>query len=82
MIVLPCIYSQFYFFVNGCDDICHRERNECLEFITILQCLHVLECNYLSGKSFSREVNLLLKYENYAMKIFKCSTLLNVRVDI
>ena len=71
MNVLPYEDNQFSIFVKECDYIYHLGCNECLEFIDIWKPLHVLESKYCRRDSFSIEVNFLLKYENYAMKIFK-----------
>ena len=53
------------------DDICHLWINKSSEFITLCQCLHVLEEKYGRGENFSRENNFLLESKNPAMKIFK-----------
>ena len=71
MDVSSYIYSRFSVVFKECYEICHLGRNESSEFITLLQCLNVLE--YKSGRieNFSRANNFLLKYENPDMKVFK-----------
>ena len=49
----------------------HIWRNKSSEFLTICQCLHVLEEKSGRRENFSREHNFLLESENPAMKIFK-----------
>ena len=60
MNLTPCADSRFSVVVRECDEICHIELNECLEFIDISQCLNVLEEKSCRRDSFSREVNFLL----------------------
>ena len=71
MNIYPYVDIQFSVVVNECDDMFNLGRNECFEFIAIWQCLHVLEEKSYKRKSFSRADNFLLKYDNYAMQIFK-----------
>ena len=71
MNVSSCIDSRFYIVVKECDEIYHLGRNESSEFITILQCLHVLEKKSDRGDNFSRDHNFLLEYDNSSMKVFK-----------
>ena len=75
------IDSIFSVVVKEGDDICHLWRKKCSEFLTICQCLHVLEEKSGRGDHFSREHNLLLESENPAMKIPSCSPFLKSRVD-
>ena len=79
MNVSSCIDIIFYVIVKEVDEIYHIGRNERSEFITILQCLHVLE--YKSGRreNFSRYHNFLLESENYAMKIFNLFSVIDVQ---
>ena len=67
----PPIDSIFSVVVKEGDEICHLWRNRSSDFLTLCQCLHVLEKNYSRGDYFSREHNFLLESENPAMKIFK-----------
>ena len=65
------IDSIFSVVVKEGDEICHLWRNKISEFLTLCQCLHVLEEKSGKGDNFYREHNLLLESENPAMKIFK-----------
>ena len=65
------IDSRFAVIVKEGDEIYHLWRNKCFEFLTLCQCLHVLEKKSVRGENLSREHNFLLEYENPAMKIFK-----------
>ena len=76
MNVSSCIYSRFSVFVKEGDEIFHLWCNKISEFITLFQCLHVLEKKSGRGDSFSREHNFLLESENPAMKIFKLLSIL------
>ena len=66
----PCVDRWFSVIVKECDEIFHLRRNECLEFIVILLCLSVLVEKSCMREIFSREVNLLLKSDNYDITIF------------
>ena len=71
MNVFSCVYRRFSVVIKEGDDICHLGRNKNYEFLTLCQCLHVLEEKYGRGDNFSREHNLLLESDNPDMKIFK-----------
>ena len=71
MNVSSLIDSRFAILVNEGDDICHLWRNKCFDFLTLFQCLHVLEKKSGRGDNLSREHNFLLEPENSAVKIFK-----------
>ena len=71
MNVSSIIVSRFAVIVNEGDEICHLWRNKCLEFLTLCQCLHVLDKKSGRGDNFSTEHNFLLESENPAMKIFR-----------
>ena len=71
MNVSSCIDSIFSVVVKKVDEICHIGRNKIYEFITIWQCLNVLEDKSGKGENFSREYNFLSEYKNTAIKIFK-----------
>ena len=71
MSVSSYLDRRFSVLVNGGDDICHIWRNKSSDFLTLCQCLHVLEEKYGRGDNFSREHNLLLESDNPDMKIFK-----------
>ena len=66
-----CIDSIFFVVVKEGDEICHLWRNKISEFLTLFQCLHVLEKKSGREDNLSREHNLLLESENPAMKVFK-----------
>ena len=70
---------RFYVVVKECDDICNLGCNDCFEFVALLLCLNVLEEKYFRRYSFSREDTFLLKSENYAMKIFKLFSVLEIQ---
>ena len=70
MNVSSLIDSIFAVLFKEGDDLCRLWRNKCSEFLTIFQCLDVLEKKYGRGDNFSREHNFLLDSENPAMKIF------------
>ena len=57
-------------------EICHLWRNKSSEFLTIFQCLCVLEDKYGRGDNFSREHNFLLESENPDVKIFDLFSIL------
>ena len=76
MNIRPCLYSRFSLVVRECDKICHLGWNACLEFIYLLQCLHVLEENVFRRWIIYIEDNFLLKSENYATKSFKLLSVL------
>ena len=76
MNVSSCIDSRFSVLVKEVDEICHIWRNKISEFINICQCLHVLEEKSVRGDNFSIENNLILEYDNPAMKIFKLFSIL------
>ena len=65
------IDSIFFVVVKEGDEICHLWSNKISEFITLFQCLHLLEKKSGRGDNFSREHNLLLDSDNPDMKIFK-----------
>ena len=52
------------------------ETMNCLSLLLFDNAICVLEEKYCMSYSFSREDNLLLKYDNSAMKIFKLSYIL------
>ena len=79
MHVYSCTDIMFYVVVREGDEICHIERNESSEFITLWQWLHVLEEKSGRGENLSRELNLLLKSKNPDMKIFKMLSVLEVQ---
>ena len=60
-----CVDSQFSVFVKESHDI-----GECFELVALSQYLHVPEEKSCRRDSFYIEDNFLLKYDNYAMKIF------------
>ena len=71
----------FSIVVQEGDEICHLWRNKSSDFITLCQCLYVLEENSGRGDNFSRENNFLLDSENPAVKIFEfISSLLKAKV--
>ena len=70
MNVSSCKYSRFAVVVKEGGEICHLWRNKISEFLTLFQCLHVLEEKYGRGSNFSREHNLFLESENPDMRIF------------
>ena len=74
------IDSRFYVVIKEGDDICHLWRNKRSEFLTLCQCLHVLEDKSGRGENFSREHNFLLESENPAMKSSICSPFFKARV--
>ena len=76
MNVSSYIYSRFSVIVKEGDEICHIWRNKISDFITIFQCLRVLEEKSGRGDHLSRENNFLLESENPAMKIFKLFSIL------
>ena len=71
MNVSSLIVRRFAVLVNKGNEICHLWRNKCFEFLTLFQCLHVLEKKSGREDNLSREHNLLLDFENPDMKIFK-----------
>ena len=71
MNVSSIIDSIFAVLVKEGDDLCRLWRNKCYEFLTIFQCLDVLEKKSGRGYNLSRYHNFLLESENPAMKIFK-----------
>ena len=76
----PCVDIQFYVVVRDHDEIFHIGRNECLEIIAILKFICVTEEKYCRRYSLSREDNLSLKSDNYAMKIFNLFSVLEFQV--
>ena len=74
------IDSIFYVVVKEGDEICHLWRNKRSEFLTLYQCLHVLEEKSGRGDNFSGENNFLLESDNPAMKSSSCSPLLKASV--
>ena len=60
MNVSSLIDSRFSVLVKEGDEICHLWRNKCFEFLTLCQCLHLLENKSGRGDNFSREHNFLL----------------------
>ena len=65
------IYSIFSVVVKEDGEICHLWRNKSSDFLTLCQCLHVLEEKSVGGNNLSGENNFLLESDNPAMKIFK-----------
>ena len=63
--------QQISVLVKKGDETCHLWRNKSSEFLTLCQCLHVLEKKSGRGDNLSREHNFLLESENPSMKIFK-----------
>ena len=69
MNISPFVYSHFFVVAKECDEICHIGINEFFEFAALLKCLNVMGDKSCRRYSLSREDNLLLKSDNYAMKI-------------
>ena len=76
MNVLSFIDSRFSVVVKEGDEIYHLWRNKSSEFITLYQCLCLLEEKSGRGDNFSRERNFLLDSDNPSMKIFKLFSIL------
>ena len=70
MNISSLIDSRFAVLVKEGDEICHLWRNNCFEFLTLCQFLHVMENKSGRGDNFSRDNNFFLEFENPAMKIF------------
>ena len=70
------IYRKFSVFVKEGDETCHLWRNKRSDFLTLFQCLNVLEKKSDRGENFSREHNFFLESENPAMKVFKLFSIL------
>ena len=66
-----CVDSRFFVVVKECDLIYNLGKKISLGFIDIWPFFSVLEYKSFKIDSLSIEVNLLLKYDNYATKIFK-----------
>ena len=70
MNVSSLIDSIFSVDVREGDEICHIWRNKSSAFLTLFQCLHVLEEKSGRGDNLSIDRNFLLESENPAIKIF------------
>ena len=81
MNVSYCVYLIFSIVVKKCENIYHLERNECFEFITIWQRLHILEYKSCRRDSLSSENNSCWIQIIMLWKSSSCSLFLDLRVD-
>ena len=79
MNVSSLIDSRFSVVVKEGDEICHLWSNKSSEFLTLWQCLYVMEEKSVMGDNLPSEHNFLLESENPAMKIFKLLFILEVQ---
>ena len=73
------VYRQLSIVAWEFDDINNLGHNYLIGFIALLKCPHIMEDKSCRGYSFSREVNLLLKYDNYALKLFNLFSILELQ---
>ena len=80
MNVSSVIDSRLSVVVKEGDEICHLWRNKSSEFLTLCQCLHVLEEKSGRGDNFSKERIYCLSMRILIWKSSSCSPFLKARV--